>query len=104
MEQLCVYVIDTTKYRLAREKLVGKGCGSCNNGNCKVPNYEKKAICDCVGWENSKLEKKAVVLENYNIQILQNIPDFDGEVITTEEMEERKIDLLKSESKVKKLI
>lgn len=103
MEHLNIYVIDTMKYRLAREKLVGKGCNSCNNGTCRVPSDEKENVCECAGWTNSNLQKKAVILENYDVYELQNIPDFDGEVILDVELPAKRIELLKNGYKIKKL-
>lgn len=103
MKQLNVYVIDTVEYRLAREKLVGKRCNSCNNGTCRVQSEEKENICECAGWINSNLQKKAVILENYDVYKLQNIPDFDGEVILDAELPAKRIDFLKNDYKIKKL-
>lgn len=104
MKQLNVYVIDTMKYLLAREKLVGKGCNSCDNATCRVLSEDKEDICDCVSWTNSNIQKKAVILDNYDISKLQNIPDFDGEVITDAELPAKRIDFLKAGCKIKKLI
>lgn len=104
MKQLNVYVIDTMKYLLAREKLVGKGCNSCNNGTCRVPSDEKENVCECAGWTNSNIQKKAVILDNYDVSKLQNIPDFDGEVILEAELPEKKIEILKAGCKIKKLV
>ena len=98
---LNIYVIDTINYRLAREKLVGKGCNSCNNGTCRV--LDKTAGCNCLGWQNSSLVKKAVVFENYDINKLQSIPDFDGEVILDAELPNKRIDFLNKGCKIKKL-
>lgn len=104
MKNLKIYVISANDYRIAKKKLVGKSCYNCMNGTCRVQSMDQESMNNCLGWENRDLLMKAVILNNYDISALWNIPDFDGQVLTEEEYKIKKIELLKKNAKIQKLI
>lgn len=104
MNHLNIYVISNRDYRIAKEKLVGKSCYNCMNGTCRVQSMNHESMSSCLGWENRDLSMKAVFLNNYDIDALQNISDLDGQVLTDDEYKLKRLELLRKNAKVQRLI
>ena len=94
INRIDVMVIDVDNYRLTKQKLIGKSCFNCSNCSCRVNSVEYDNNSSCIGWENSDLQKKAAVLDIYDISQLSKIPDLKCEVTTSLEYEQNKVKIL----------
>lgn len=94
-------IIHWDSYILARKELIGRVCHNCMNSSCSIRGKGMKQIDDCSGWENPNLQKKAVILHIYDIEVLQNISIMRRSILTDLEYEIQK--KLKRETDIKKI-